>query len=170
MLFTVSLGWSQPGAVFDRYCLGCHNSTAKVGGLELRADAGPAVLEKVVRRLRVRSMPPAGMPRPDDATYISLIASLEGELDRQAAAHPNPGRTETFRRLNRTEYHNSVRDLLALEVDVASLLPGDDASYGFDNITVGNLSPTLLERYVQRRGRSAGWRWGARSRRPAGRP
>ena len=102
----------------------------------------------MVRRLRVRSMPPAGLPRPDEGTYLSLIASLESSLDRAAAAHPNPGRTETFRRLNRTEYHNAVRDLLALEVDVAPLLPSDDASYGFDNVTVGDLSPTLLERYV----------------------
>jgi len=93
-------------------------------------------------------MPPAGIPRPDEATYLSTIASLESELDRAASAHPNPGRTETFRRLNRTEYHNAIRDLLALDVEVAPLLPSDDASYGFDNITVGNLSPTLLERYV----------------------
>ena len=76
------------------------------------------------------------------------MASLEGELDRIAAEAPDPGRTETFRRLNRTEYHNAVRDLLALEVDVASLLPADSASFGFDNVTVGDLSPTLLERYV----------------------
>jgi hypothetical protein len=101
-----------------------------------------------VRRLRVRSMPPAGLPRPDERAYVQTIASLEATLDRAAAAHPNPGRTETFRRLNRTEYHNAIRDLLALDVDVAPLLPADDASYGFDNVTVGNLSPTLLERYV----------------------
>ncbi len=101
-----------------------------------------------MRRLRVRSMPPAGLPRPDERTYQALIASLEGQLDRAAAAHPNPGRTDTFRRLNRTEYRNAVRDLLALDVDVASMLPADDASYGFDNVTVGGLSPTLLERYV----------------------
>ena len=148
MLFTVGASWAQPRAVFDHYCVACHNGTVKAGSLVLGADPGPAVLEKVVRRLRVRSMPPAGMPRPDDAAYVSLIASLEGQLDREAAAHPNPGRTETFRRLNRTEYHNSIRDLLALDVDVAPLLPSDDASYGFDNVTVGNLSPTLLERYV----------------------
>ena len=93
-------------------------------------------------------MPPAGGRRPDEVGYRSALASLEGALDRRAAADPNPGRTDTFRRLNRTEYHNAVRDLLALEVDVADLLPGDASSYGFDNITVGDLSPTLLERYV----------------------
>ena len=93
-------------------------------------------------------MPPAGGRRPDEAAYKAALTSLESALDGVAAAHPNPGRTDTFRRLNRTEYHNAVRDLLALEVDVADLLPGDSSSYGFDNITVGDLSPTLLERYV----------------------
>src|SRR4029077_18409321 len=96
----------------------------------------------------VRSMPPAGLPRPDESTYQALIAQLETSLDRAAAAHPNPGRSDTFRRLNRTEYQNAIRDLLALEIDASPLLPSDDASYGFDNVTVGELSPTLLERYV----------------------
>ncbi len=93
-------------------------------------------------------MPPAGLPRPDEKTYAAVIASLEHSLDQAAAAHPNPGRTDTFRRLNRTEYKNAIRDLLSLDVDVAQMLPADDASFGFDNVTVGNLSPTLLERYV----------------------
>ncbi len=144
----------QPRATLDRYCTGCHNSTLKTGGLALDdASAGepaahPEIWEKVVRRLRVRSMPPAGLPRPDESTYQALIAQLETSLDRAAAAHPNPGRSDTFRRLNRTEYQNAIRDLLALEIDAAPLLPSDDASYGFDNVTVGELSPTLLERYV----------------------
>ena len=77
-----------------------------------------------------------------------MIASLGKSLDRAAAAHPNPGRTATFRRLNRTEYQNAIRDLLALDVDVAALLPGDESSHGFDNVTVGDLSPTLLDRYI----------------------
>ena len=141
-------------ATLDRYCTGCHNSRLKTGGLVLEGAAAdnpgahPEIWEKVVRRLRVRSMPPAGLPRPDDITYNALISGLETSLDRAAAAHPNPGRTDTFRRLNRTEYRNAVRDLLALEVDVDHLLPSDDASYGFDNVTVGQLSPTLLESYV----------------------
>jgi hypothetical protein len=88
------------------------------------------------------------MPRPDEATYEAAISSLETSLDRAAAVNPNPGRTETLRRLNRTEYQNAIRDLLALEIDVASLLPPDDSSYGFDNVTVGDLSPTLLDRYI----------------------
>ncbi|MEJ7608961.1 MAG: DUF1592 domain-containing protein, partial [Bryobacteraceae bacterium] len=86
--------------------------------------------------------------RPDEATYNHLISSLEESIDRAAAAKPKPGRTDTFRRLNRTEYQNSIRDLLALEVDIASLLPADESSHGFDNVTVADLSPTLLERYL----------------------
>ena len=77
-----------------------------------------------------------------------MVSSLETSLDRAAAAKPNPGRTDTFRRLNRTEYQNAIRDLLALDVDVTSLLPGDESSHGFDNVTVGDLSPTLLDRYI----------------------
>ena len=93
-------------------------------------------------------MPPIGKERPDDATYDAVIASLETSLDRAAAAHPNPGRTATLRRLTRTEYQNAIRDLLAIDIDAASLLPADESSYGFDNVTVGDLSPTLLDRYV----------------------
>jgi len=93
-------------------------------------------------------MPPVGLPRPDESTYESVVSSLESSLDRIAAAKPDPGRTDTFRRLNRTEYHNAIRDLLALDIDVSSLLPSDDSSHGFDNVTVGELSPTLLERYL----------------------
>jgi hypothetical protein len=90
-------------------------------------------------------MPPAGLPRPDDATYKSVVKTLEATLDRLP---PDPGRTDTFRRLSRTEYRNAIRDLLALDVDVTSLLPSDESSYGFDNVTVGDLPPALLERYV----------------------
>src|SRR5205807_7727207 len=108
----------------------------------------PDVWERVLRKVRARQMPPAGAPRPDDATYDAVVASIETSLDREAAAWPNPGRTSTLRRLTRTEYQNAIRDLLALDVDVTSLLPADDSSYGFDNVTVGDLSPTLLDRYV----------------------
>ena len=141
-------------AVVDRYCLSCHNSRTRTAGLALDTIGEQAlsdqseVWERVVRKLRARQMPPAAARRPDEAAYAAAIASLETALDRHAAAAPDPGRSETFRRLNRTEYHNAVRDLLALDVDVAALLPGDSSSFGFDNITVGNLSPTLLERYV----------------------
>ncbi len=137
-----------------KYCFSCHNAKAPIGNFAL----DPATLanpeqkaeawEKVVRKLRSRSMPPAGAPRPDESTYNSLVSSLETSLDQAAMAHPNPGRTDTFRRLNRTEYQNVIRDLLVLDVDVSSLLPSDESSHGFDNVTVGDLSPTLLERYL----------------------
>ncbi len=138
----------------DRYCVGCHNTQSKSGGLVLSGiPAGnPAVhsgeWEKVVRRLQTRSMPPIGLPRPAESEYAAALAYFETALDKAAAAKPNPGRTETFRRLNRTEYHNAIRDLLALDIDAGSLLPADDASHGFDNVTVGELSPMLLERYL----------------------
>ena len=153
-----SLGEGQQSATsastINQYCAGCHNASVKAGGLALdplqadNAGQQPQVWEKVVRKLRARYMPPAGLPRPDGRTYDALVSSLTASLDRAAAARPNPGRTDTFRRLNRTEYQNAIRDLLAVEVDVAPLLPGDDASHGFDNVTVGDLSPTLLERYL----------------------
>ena len=141
-------------ALVDQYCVACHNTTAKTADLALdvvsRGDVADytEVWEKVVRRLRARQMPPAGMPRPEEAAYRSTIASLESSLDGLATAEPDPGRTDTFRRLNQTEYRNAVRDLLALDVDVTTLLPSDESSHGFDNVTVGELSPTLLERYV----------------------
>ncbi len=142
-------------ALVDEYCTTCHDETEKEGGLALDGvvlqdvSRHPDVWEKVVRKLRARQMPPVGKKdRPDEAAYDAVIASLEASLDRAAAAHPNPGRTATLRRLTRTEYQNAIRDLLALDVDAASLLPADEASYGFDNVTVGDLSPTLLDRYV----------------------
>ena len=153
-----STGISSPSAahrnVVNRYCVSCHNDSVKSGGLALNTvaahdvDRDPEVWEKVLRKVRAHQMPPVGMPRPDKATYDAAVLSLETALDRAAAAHPNPGRTDTFRRLNRTEYQNAIRDLLALDVDVASLLPSDESSYGFDNVTVGDLSPTLLDRYI----------------------
>jgi mono/diheme cytochrome c family protein len=130
-------------AVIGRYCVTCHSERLKTGGLVLEGidpanpDATPAMLErleKAVRKLRVGAMPPAGAPRPDEATLRALATSLETDLDRLAAIHPNPGRTETFHRLNRTEYANAIRDLFALDVDVTSLIPGDESSFGFDNI------------------------------------
>jgi mono/diheme cytochrome c family protein len=137
-----------------RYCASCHNDRLKRGGLSLdtatAVDIGehPDLWEQVLRKVRARQMPPVGLPRPDDATYHAEITTLETSLDRAAAASPNPGRTATLRRLTRTEYQNAIRDLLALDVDISSLLPADESSYGFDNVTVGDLSPTLLDRYI----------------------
>ncbi len=141
-------------AVVNQYCLTCHNSKLKVGGLALDAinsesvSQHPQEWEKVVRKLRGQYMPPPGLPRPDDRTYKAVVASLVKELDSAAAAKPNPGRTGAVRRLTRTEYQNAIRDLLGVEVDITPLLPADESSHGFDNVTVVNLSPTLLERYL----------------------
>ncbi len=146
----------SPRAIVDRYCLNCHNEMDFAGELafdmldveNVGKDAN--VWEKAVRKLRVRAMPPHGddIIRPDEREYTTLLSYLETSLDAHAAKHPNPGRPETFHRLNRTEYQNAVRDLLALDVDAASMLPGDDGSHGFDNVNVGELSPTLLDRYI----------------------
>ena len=157
-------------ALLDRYCVSCHNerlvsgrggapsplvSQLRAVGLTLDtldpATVGedPEVWEKVVRKLRGGMMPPAGRPRPDEAATLEFAARLAGELDRAAAARPDPGRTAPLHRLNRAEYRNAVRDLLALEVDVDALLPADDSSYGFDNIgTALRMSQSLLERYL----------------------
>ena len=161
-------------SLIDEYCVSCHDEDKKRAGLALDTIAArgvlehPDVWEKVIRKLRARHMPPVGKPRPDDATYDAVIASLETALDRAAAATPNPGRTATIRRLTRTEYQNAIRDLLALDVDVASLLPADESSYGFDNVTVGDLSPTLLDRYVSAAEKISRLAVGGRSRSPGG--
>ena len=142
-------------AVVDRYCLGCHSVRAKAGNFVLegldpaRASGDVESWEKVVRKLRGGLMPPPGRPRPDATTSDAFRAALERTLDAAAAAHPNPGRTETVHRLNRIEYVNAVRDLLAVEVNAPDLLPADDSSYGFDNIAgVLKMSPALMERYL----------------------
>src|SRR5215471_6583268 len=138
----------------DRYCLTCHNDRLKTGGLSLdradvsRPDAQPEVWEKVVHKLRTGVMPPPNMPQPAKAERLALTTWLETSLDTASAAKPNPGRTETLRRLNRTEYQNAIRDLLALDIDAASLLPADESGQGYDNVIVGDLSPTLLDRYI----------------------
>src|SRR5215472_12723925 len=159
-------------AVVDRYCAACHNPKTRTAGIVLNEGedfaAHPDVWERAVRKLRTRTMPPAALPRPDEDTYRALIADIENRLDSAAAAHPNPGRTDTFRRLNRTEYHNAIRDLLALDVDVDAMLPSDDASHGFDNVTVGTLSPTLLERYVEAARKISRLALGRTSRLPGG--
>ena len=138
----------------DQYCASCHNDNLKTAELALDlvssrpVKENAPIWEKVVRKLRGRQMPPSGSQRPDETTYEAVVSSLEDSLDRAAATQPNPGRTDTFRRLTRTEYQNTIRDLLALELNLSSVLPRDESSSGFDNITVGDLSPTLLESYV----------------------
>ncbi len=141
-------------SVVNQYCVQCHDDTLKKGGLDLdsisRSDTweNSDEWERVIRKLRARQMPPIGKKRPPDKTYDQVVARLAVSLDRTAAKNPNPGRTETFRRLNRTEYQNAIRDLLGLDIDATALLPKDDVSQGFDNVGVANLSPTLLHRYI----------------------
>ena len=122
---------SSPRALLDRYCVGCHNKELQTAGLELDsidiAEVGDnaEVWEKVVEKLRTRAMPPSGSARPDEASYEAFGSWLEAALDAEAETDPNPGRP-AIHRLNRTEYANAIRDLLALEIDSRSLLPADD--------------------------------------------
>jgi cytochrome c5 len=140
--------------LLDQYCVTCHNQRLKTANLMLdkmdveRIADGAEVWEKVVRKIHGGTMPPVGMPRPDQATLLGFAGWLEASLDRAAANNVNPGRT-ALHRLNRTEYANAIRDLLALDIDSKALLPGDDESNGFDNIAdVLKVSPLLLEQYV----------------------
>ena len=140
----------------NQYCLACHNdslSTADVSfqNLDLSEVSNHGALqEKVLSQLRNRRMPPMEMPKPSEAVYNELVSWLESEIDELAATAPNPGRTDTFHRINRAEYANSVRDLLNIDVDVEELLPADDIdAYGFDNMAdVLTVSPALMERYL----------------------
>src|SRR2546423_5762709 len=129
MLFLAAIASALPPperAVVNKYCVGCHNTKANTAGIALDSlgaeeiSQHPEAWEKAIRKLRARYMPPAGLPRPDERAYDSLVSTLESSLDSAAAAKPNPGRTDTFRRLNRTEYHNAIRDLLAVDPDVSS--------------------------------------------------
>jgi hypothetical protein len=145
---------SSHRAVLDRYCVTCHNERLRTANLALdTADiedvaARPDVWEKVVRKLRSGAMPPVGRPRPETATVQALVSWLEGSLDRAGAANPNPGRAAVHR-LNRAEYTNVMRDLLALDIDGRALLPADESAHGFDNIADAlAVSPGLLERYL----------------------
>jgi mono/diheme cytochrome c family protein len=145
-------------ATFQRYCLTCHTESQKQRGavpvaldtLDIaRVEANPELWEKVILKMRAGVMPPAAAPKPEKAARDGMLNWVESALDRTAEANPNPGRTETFHRLNRTEYRNAIRDLLGIDIDVSSLLPPDDVSYGFDNIAgVLKMSPTLMERYL----------------------
>jgi cytochrome c551/c552 len=141
-------------ALLETYCVSCHNSRVRTAGLALddvnrqAVAANAQTWEKVVRKLRTGAMPPPGRPRPDAGAATQVVAALEGALDRAAAAYPNAGRP-TVHRLNRTEYGNAIRDLLALDIDPRSLLPGDNSDQGFDNLAdVLSVSPALLDRYL----------------------
>ena len=137
------------------YCVTCHNDRVKTANLALdKADAehvfnSGETWEKVVVKLRSRSMPPPGARRPDNATYDRVATWLENELDRAAAAQVNPGRSAELHRLNRTEYANAVRDLLGVEIEPKAMLPPDEQAYGFDtNADALSMQPALLDRYL----------------------
>jgi hypothetical protein len=155
---------APPQAFLQNNCIKCHNRTdtsaaALFAGLffdeldVMHVAENPERWEKVVRKLGAGMMPPASEPRPDPVAKAAFLGYLETELDALAHAAPNPGRP-ALHRVNRTEYANAIRDLLALEVDATALLPADDSSFGFDNIA-GSLgvSPALLERYVAAAGK-----------------
>ncbi len=141
--------------LIQEYCTDCHDDSISRGDLDLNSFLGkpvsehPEIWETVITRLRTRQMPPKGKDRPNEETYGQIVDQLESIFDTHAASTPNPGNSESIRRLNRTEYQNAIRDLLGIEMDASSLLPQDEASHGFDNITVGELSPTLLSRYIR---------------------
>jgi mono/diheme cytochrome c family protein len=142
-------------ALVTTYCVSCHNQRLKTGNLaldNLDADhiaSSADTWEKIVVKLRSRSMPPPSARRPDNATYDRVATWLENELDRAAVAHLNPGRTAEFHRLNRTEYANAVRDLLGVEIDPKVMLPPDEQAFGFDNNADAlSMQPALLDRYL----------------------
>ncbi len=141
-------------ALVNEHCAGCHNRKLKTGGLSLEGlefsnvGGNPEIWEKVLRKIRTGEMPPVGMPRPDAHAVAALVKWLEDALDRAARINPNPGRP-TAHRLNRAEYSNAIRDLLAVDIKPGLALPVDDSGYGFDNIgDVLTLSPALLEKYM----------------------
>ena len=151
-------GVTPERAVFDGYCVSCHNDRRLEAGLSLESVdlqrlAGNTeeteLWEKVVRKLRTRAMPPPGRERPTEPEYERVATRVEAALDAAAAAAPNPGRRPAVHRLNRAEYTNAIRDLFALEIDGPTMLPADDSGYGFDNIAdVLSVSPMLTERYL----------------------
>ena len=138
----------------DTYCVRCHSTRLRTAGLSLEgldvqsAPAHAEVWEKVAAKLRSGAMPPPGNPRPDAKTAAALATSVERVLDEAAETSPVPGRP-AIHRLNRAEYTNVVRDLLAIDVDSRSLLPADDLSFGFDNNADAlTFSPGLMDRYL----------------------
>lgn len=151
LLRGAALAADLPQATLERYCINCHDSDAKKGGIDLDSildddfSKHPEVWEKVIKQLNARHMPPIGKKRPDEAGYATIVNHLTTELDRLP---PNPGHAPTLRRLTRVEYQYAVRHLLAVDFDAKAAFPTDEISHGFDNITVGDLPPALLDRYI----------------------
>ena len=146
---------TEASAVVGKYCVTCHNQRMKTAGLMFDTEGitnigqHAEVWEKVVRKIQGGQMPPLGSPKPEPAVMAKWVTGLQQALDRVASVSPNPGRVPAIHRLNRTEYPNVIRDLLALEVDGSALLPAEDAGYGFDNVAdVLTVSPALMQRYI----------------------
>jgi len=165
---------SSAQKIVATYCVTCHNDRLKTGGLvldrpELADVAAHAdVWEKVIRKVRTGMMPPSGSPRPNAGERDALLSSLVSTLDAAARVKPNPGRPLAHR-MNRAEYANAIRDLLALDIDAAALLPPDDSSAGFDNnADVLGVSPVLLESYLTAAERVSALALGDRDIPPAG--
>src|SRR5438309_4856348 len=156
---TTNMPVASQQALVNQYCAGCHNDKGKSGGFSFsqsdlsHPERNAEQVEHVIRKLRTGMMPPSGRPRPDGDTLQMFAATLESEIDQIAMAHPNPGRP-SLHRLNRTEYSNSIHDLLGLDINAESLLPPDDMSHGFDNMAeVLNISPSLMEGYIRAAGK-----------------
>ncbi len=150
-----AFGAAEQTALVKQYCTGCHSDRAKAGQLTLASfDASTAadhvvITEKMIRKLRAQMMPPAGARRPEADRILALATALEARVDRAAASNPNPG-SRPFQRLNRAEYARAVKDLLGIDIDVASLLPADTISNGFDNVAdAQSFSATLMESYLR---------------------
>ena len=167
------------GTLVETHCLDCHRQAEPSGGLNLesfRADEGAtagadwdsSVWEKMLRRLQARQMPPAEAERPSAEEYDRAIAAMSSILEDYSQRHPRPGRTDSIRRLTRSEYQHAIRDLLQVDLDVTDLLPADESSHGFDNVTVGDLSPVLLNRYLAAAEKISRLAVGGKRRGPAG--
>jgi hypothetical protein len=179
LMHAVARGAEAPAALapqpwLEQYCSRCHNdermtadfTLTSIDPADLHSGRNVAIWEKILRMTGLGEMPPRNRPQPTAETRAAFAGWLQTSLDSYAAAHPDPGRA-TLRRLNRSEYANAVRDLLALDVDVRNGLPADDSGYGFDNIAdVLSVSPTLMDRYLSVAGRISRLAVGTGSRKP----
>ncbi len=159
--------------MLNRYCVSCHNKVLRTAGMVLETvnvaevRESPEVWERVITKLSLSAMPPVGVPHPDPSFYEGFLAYLQTQLDQAARQNPDPGRPSVHR-LNRTEYANAIRDLLAVEINAAALLPPDNIGEGFDNnADVLAVSPLLMERYLFAAGRIASLAVGPQARAPA---
>ncbi len=174
VLFSSALADDNLSSFTTTYCVECHGVTEPSGGLDLESlstvidPQNSGKWENISRRLLARQMPPQGALRPEEKTYIETLANLNAALDAFVDNHPMPGRSPSLRRLNRTEYQNAIRDIFNLEIDATALLPPDESSHGFDNITVSDLSPSRMVRYVSAAQKISRLAYGIRSETPSG--